>query len=295
MKNNLVKFNKKRLNYKQKEALTGFMFILPWIIGIIAFVSIPLIRTIYFSFNNVRFSGSQGYIYEWVGLLNYKRILTVDVDFIYEAQNFLFRIIIYVPVIIALSVFIAILLNSKIKGTAFFRLVFFMPVIILSGPIFDNIRNNQGFSIQSNGLIYTIINSVVPPMVVSGVTLLFQTVSEVLWYCGVPILLFLAALQKIDQPVYESAEIDGASSWDIFWKITLPAIYPLVYIAIVYIVVLLGNFDANPILSIIEDSRLNPSRREGYASAMSLLYAVLQTVLIIVLYFIFRPRKEEAK
>lgn len=295
MKNNVSKRVKKRLTNKQKEALTGLMFILPWIIGAVVFVSIPVIRTIYFSFNNVKFSGVQGYIYEWVGLQNYIRILQIDVDFIYEAQNFLFRIVIYVPVIIALSVFISVLLNSKLKGTAFFRLVFFMPVIILSGPIFNNIRNNNGFSLESSGFIYTFINSVVPEMVVDAVTLLFQTVSEVLWYCGVPILLFLAALQKIDKPVYEAAEIDGAGSWEIFWKITLPAIYSLVYIAIVYIVVLLGNFDANPILKIIEDSRLNPSRREGYASALSLLYAILQTVMIIILYFVFRPRKEEAK
>lgn len=286
---------RKGLNIARKEAITGLLFILPWFIGVLLFVGIPLVRTIYFSFNNVRYSGELGYLYEWIGFENYERILRVDVDFIYEVQNFVVRVFTFVPAIIAISVFIAVLLNSKIKGIAIFRLIFFLPVIVFSGSLLTNLTNNQGFNLEVSGFAYQVIQTVVPNVIESAILLLFRTVTEVLWYCGIPIIIFLAALQKVDHSIYEAAQIDGASAWNIFWKITLPVIFPLVGIVIVFIVVFMGNFDANPILAIIRDSRVNPARREGYASALAILYALLQTTLIVILFKIFNRKEKVVK
>lgn len=280
------------ITQKQRRAITGLLFISPWIIGLLTFVAYPLIRTIYASFYNVRYSGERGYIYTLVGLDNYKRILFIDADFVVELQNFVVRILVYVPVVIALSIIIALLLNSKLKGTAIFRLIFFLPIIILNGELMENMSNYGGMDLEVGGLIISVISKITPESMIQVITLLFDTISELLWYCGLPILIFLAALQKIDKSLYEAAQIDGASPWNIFWKITLPVVYPLVSVTIVYVVVFLANFDINPINNIITESRTNPSRREGYASALAVLYAFAQTVLIIVLYFITR-RKEK--
>ncbi|NLC94306.1 MAG: sugar ABC transporter permease [Bacilli bacterium] len=277
---------------KRRNHLYGLLFISPWIIGFLAFVAYPLYRTIYFSFHTVRYSGELGYLYDFVGIENYKRILTIEADFVIELQNYIVKTLLYVPVIIALSIIIAILLNSKLKGTAFFRLIFFLPIIILNGELMKNMRNYGGMDLEVGGIIHSIINRIVPESIIPLFIELFAMVSELLWYCGVPILIFLAALQKIDKSLYEAAEIDGASFWNIFWKITLPIIYPLISVVIVYVVVFLANFDANPINSIIRSSRTDPSRREGYASALSIIYAFAQTALIGVLFFITRRREK---
>jgi oligogalacturonide transport system permease protein len=285
--------NRKRtLTNKKRNAITGVLFILPWIIGFGVFVIYPLIRSVYFSFNNVKYSGKLGYIYEWVGLENYKRILFEEFDFVVEIQNFVIQILLYVPVIIALSIIIAILLNNKLKGTTFFRLIFFLPIIILNGKLMENMSNYGGMSLNADGLMISVISKITPDGLFSTIILLFTTILEILWYCGVPILIFLSALQKIDNSIREAAQIDGASPWDFFWKITLPTIYPLVSVTIVFVVVFLANFDNNPINQIIMESRYNASRREGYASALAILYAFIQTILIAFLFLITRKSEK---
>jgi len=277
---------------KRRDALTGLLFISPWIIGFIAFVAYPLYRTIYFSFHNVKYSGELGYIYQQVGFDNYRRILTVDADFILELQNFVVRMITFVPVIISLSILIAMLLNSKLKGTSFFRLIFFLPIIILSGELMKNMNDYGGMNLEVGGLILNVLSRILPMTIMPSFIMLFDMISEILWYCGVPILIFLAALQKIDKSLYEAAQIDGASFWNIFWKITLPVVYPLVSVIIVFIVVFLANFDVNPLNSIITNSRTNASRREGYASALAIIYAFTQTLLILLLYNMTKRREK---
>ncbi|ERJ13061.1 carbohydrate ABC transporter permease [Haloplasma contractile] len=282
----------KGLTYKSRNAITGLLFVSPWIIGFLIFVAYPLFRTVFFSFKNVLWSAETGYTYEHVGFDNYKRILTENIEFSVAAQDFAVEVLIYVPVIIALSIIIAMLLNTKLKGTTLFRLIFFLPIIILNGELMENMNDYGGLSLDVNGLIIGIVHKIAPESMVDIIIFLFDTVLEILWYCGLPILIFLAALQKIDKSLYEAAQIDGASGWNIFWKITLPTIYPLISVTIVYIVVFLANFDANPINDIIREARFDASKREGYASAQALLYALIQTILIVFLYLLTKRREK---
>lgn len=282
---------KNKLNLRNKRALTGIWFISPWIIGFIAFVAYPLYKTIYMSFNTVYYGNKTGWKYEWIGLENFRRILLEDVDFVVEAQDFFVTTLLYVPIIVALSIIIAMLLNQKVKGTAFFRLLFFLPIIILNGELMKNMSEYGGMSINLNETIIDIISMIVPnKMITLGIVSIFNMVIELLWYSAVPILIFLAALQKIDKNVYEASAIDGASSWSTFWKITLPNIYPLVSVVVIFIVVFLANFETNTINTIIMESKYDGSRREGYASALSIVYAFLQVILISILYLITRSK-----
>lgn len=283
---------KRKLNMRQKRGLTGLCFISPWIVGFLAFVAYPLYKTIFMSFNNVYYGNKTGWEYEWIGLENFRRILLEDIDFVIEAQDFFLTTLLYVPVIIALSIIIAMLLNQKVKGTAFFRLLFFLPIIILNGELMKNMSEYGGMSINLNEMIVDGISMIVPnKSITMGIILIFNMIIQLLWYSAVPILIFLAALQKIDKSVYEASAIDGASSWSTFWKITLPNIYPLVSVVVIFIVVFLANFETNPINKIIMESKYDGSRREGYASALSILYSFLQVILISILYFITKSRK----
>lgn len=281
---------------KNKQAWTGVFFISPWIIGFLAFVAYPLYRTVFMSFYNVSFGFKSGWRYEWVGAENYKRILSEDTDFVIEAQNFVVGTLLNVPVIIALSMIIAVLLNQKLRGKAFFRLLFFLPIVILNGELMENMNTYGGMSITANHFIMETMQTVIPSdNVVLLIGNLFGLIVELLWYSAVPILIFLAALQKIGKDMYEAASIDGASPWTSFWKITLPTIYPMISLCVIYLVVFLANFEANPINGIIMASKYDGSRREGYASALSILYSAVQIVMIAVLYYATRSRNEKGR
>ncbi|WP_375105153.1 carbohydrate ABC transporter permease [Paenibacillus sp. RS8] len=283
-----------KLSIKTKQGLMGVLFISPWILGFLAFVAYPLYRTIYMSFYKVSFGSKSGWRYNWVGIENYKRILLEEPDFVIEAQNYFIGTLVYVPVIIALSIIVSMLLNQKIRGKAIYRLMFFLPIIILNGKLIENMSTYGGMSITANHFILETLGTIIPS---KGALLLivnlFELILQLMWYSAVPILIFLAALQKISKDMYEAASIDGASPWTSFWKITLPTIYPLVSICVIYLVVFLANFDLNPINTIIMESKFDGSRREGYASALSLLYSLIQIALILILYFATRSRNSK--
>jgi ABC-type sugar transport system permease subunit len=275
----------------QKSAKNGYLFILPWIFGFFGLVLYPFIRIIYMSLNNVTIV-EQSYNYEWVGFDNFRRILFEDIDFVLEVQNFVVRVFLYTPVIIALAVIIAMLLNQQIKGKAIFRMIFFLPIIILNGELLENMAQYGGMDINLSPFVLDIITTIVPFRVLGLFIELFSIIIEILWYSGVPILIFLAMLQKVDRSLYEAAAIDGANSWSTFWKITFPALRPAISVSIIFIVVFLANFDGNPINAIILSSKQDGSRRDGYASAMALIYSVIQIAVISLLFFITREREK---
>ena len=293
MSEQVTKRRRSGLTMAQKKAFTGYMYMMPWIVGFLGLVVYPFARIVYMSFNNV-FQYQTTYEFEWVGWNNYARILTEDIDFIIEVQNFVVRVLLYTPVIITLAIIIALLLNQDIKGKGFFRMIFFLPIIILNGELLENMSNYGGTDIRLSFFIIDIITTIIPPFAVNLFVEMFGYIVEILWYTGVPILIFLAMLQKIDRSLFEAASIDGANAWSIFWKITLPIIRPAITVSIIFIVVFLANFDGNPINGIILTSRSEGSRREGYASAMALIYSFVQIAVISILYFIARqkPQKE---
>jgi len=283
---------KRRFAFNRKRSFEGFLYVVPWLLGFLVFFLFPLARTVFFSLNNVKFDArAGGWQYSWVGFENYKRILTVDYDLMIALQDFVVQNLLYVPVIISLSIIIAMLLNRSIRGRALFRLIFFLPIIILNGQLLRNLNTYGGMNLEIGGFIITVVEKIAPEIMVDALILLFNTILEVLWYCGVPILIFLAAMQKIDKSLYEAASIDGAGSWNMFWKITLPSIYPLVSVVIVYLVVFLANIDQNPINRLITESRYLPARREGYASAMAVIFTLVQILLITLLYLVTHSRK----
>ncbi len=273
-----------------KRAITGYSFIVPWLIGFFMLVVIPLGRVIYMSFQNVKPKDGI-YHYQFIGFGNFERILRVDLDFVLHAQNYVVKVLLYTPVIITLAIVIALLLNQNIKGKGFFRMVFFLPIIILNGKLLENMSQYGGMDISLNRFVYDLLAVVVPEFAFESVLGLFGYIIEILWYTGVPILIFLALLQKVDKSLFEAAAIDGADAWSTFWKITLPAIWPGVSVAVIFIVVFLANFDGNPINAFINTSMSASDKSEGYAAAVALLYAFLQLVLIGILLFITIPRE----
>lgn len=281
------------MNHKKRQILYGYGFIGIWLIGFILLTLIPLIRSIMFSLSDVSITGNEGIVTYPVGFDNFINILTTDVTFIDNILMFLSEMILYVPVILILSMMIAIMLNQKIKFRALFRGIFFLPVIIVSGPVINELLNQGAGSvplIEQYGMLET-IGEILPSFLAQPLQSLLSEMIMVLWFSGVQIVLFLAGLQKMSAEVYEAAQIDGASPWETFWKITLPSLRNIMVVAAIYTVVMLSTFSNNAVLGLIRQMMFASNGGYGYASAMSWLYFILIGILLMIVVLIIAPKE----
>lgn len=286
----------RRGKLERREAMAGVLFILPWIIGAILFLAYPMITSFSYSLNNIRLT-PLGKTFRYVGYGNYTEILLADSQFLPDLVDYILSTLISVPVIVVFALLIAMMLNQKIRGKGFFRLIFFLPVIIVSGPILGML-NEQGSSSVSavdTQAIAAAISSFLPKLLADPISSLFQNMITILWYSGVPILIFLSALQKIDNSQYEASYIDGAGGWETFWKITLPSVKPMVLLCCVYTIVFISSNDQNNLIALIKASMFSGTKEKGYgyASAMAWLYSVVVLLIVGIFALILMTRKDK--
>ena len=279
----------------KREAITGLIFVSPWIVGALLFLAYPLVTSFWYALNNIRIT-PLGKRYTFLAYGNFTQILMSDADFPIQLMDYLVSTIISVPIIVVFALIIAMMLNQEIKARGFFRLIFFLPVIIVSGPILGML-NSQGAgsitAIDTQAITAAIMNFL-PSALGEPIAEIFQNMVTILWYSGVQILIFLSGLQKIDRSMYEAAKIDGGSGWECFWKITLPSIKPLILLNCVYTVVFISNNDQNSIIELIKNSMFSGTTEKGYgyASAMAWLYSVVVILIVGLFALLFLARKD---
>lgn len=288
----IFKFMKFKLTNRRREAIIGYLFIGVWIIGFLWLTLVPLITSLQYSFFKITFSGDQGIQLNFVGFDNYVEIFN-QLTYFQALQDFVYRTVLYLPLILILAMILAILLNQKIKLRGFFRSVFFLPVIVASGPIMTTLLGTTGdgglLAITSNDTLTAALANTLPPFLAEFVGSMFTHLISILWFSGVQIILFLAGLQKVNREVYEAASIDGASPWETFWKITLPSLKSIILVAAIYTIVMLATFPTNLVLI-----RINEARRSdyGYASALSWVYFLIIGVILGIVAFLLTYEKK---
>lgn len=279
----------------RREARVGLLFITPWIIGAIVFLAYPLITSFDYALNNIRFS-PQGLRFNFVGYENFTQILMSDQEFRPDLINYVVSTVISVPIIVVFALMIALMLNQKVKGKGVFRLIFFLPVIIVSGPILGMLNEEGAGSVTAIDVqaITTAIEGFLPGSLAEPVSDLFENMITILWYSGVQILIFLSSLQKIDPAMYEAAKIDGGSGWECFWKITLPTVKPMILLNCVYTIVFISNNDQNPIIELIKNAMFSGMQEKGYgyASAMAWMYSVVELLIVGLFALLFIAKKD---
>lgn len=285
-----------KLRAKTKESLVGYSFISLWIIGFLVFTLIPIARTAFLSFNKVKVT-TEGIKTTFVGIQNYKDALLMDVQFVDNLIAYTGEIIIYLPIIIVFSLAMALMLNMDIKGKGFFRTIFFLPVIITSGPVIQKLIEKGATSIPSitNLIESGIITQAVPGTLGTIITTVLSSFIVILWFSGVPILIFIAGLQKVDKAVYEAASIDGASKWESFWKITLPALNPMMILNVVYTVITISMFSLNKVIIHIQNKSFDDKWGLGYAAAMSWIYFVVLLVILGVFVLLVKSKSDKKR
>jgi ABC-type sugar transport system permease subunit len=279
----------------KREALVGIAFISPWIVGALIFLAYPLCASFWYALNNIRIT-PLGMNFTFVGQGNFTQILMSDQTFPTQLIEYLVSTVISVPIIVVFALIIALMLNENIKGKGFFRLIFFLPVIIVSGPILSTLSEQGAGTITAidTQAIASAINGFLPTRLAEPIVDLFNNMITILWYSGVQILIFLSSLQKIDRSMYEAAKIDGASGWECFWKITLPTVKPMILLNCVYTIVFISNNDQNSIIELIKNSMFSGTSEKGYgyASAMAWLYSLVVVLLVAVFALLLMARKD---
>lgn len=286
---------KRKKSFQRRQDKFGYIFMAPWIIGFIAFTFIPFIMTAYLSFTDV-VQDIRGFNITFVGLKNYEEIFLVNTEFTPALIAFLGMIIPYTVVIVIMAFILALMLNSIEKGKSAFRTIYFLPVVVLSGPVMYQLMNLEPeVEGQVNQLYYTfvirMIYSYSEPLADAMVSL-FDNLSIILWFTGIPIVLFINGLQKINPSLYEAAKIDSATSWQILWKITIPIIRPTALIVSIFTIVQLGAMDnINPVLAQIKEKTANTNGGFGYAATQAWIYSLIILVIIGLTFLLFREKK----
>ena len=278
-----------------REARMGYFFVLPWVIGVLAFMLIPLGQSFYYMWFNIRITPLETK-FTPVGTGNFTQIWLENPEFPQQLVTYIWQTIVEVPIITVFALIIAIMLNGKIKAKGFFRLLFFLPVIIVSGPVMNMLVAEGASNIPAMNT-QSVINAFatfLPASVAQSIGELFQNMIMILWYSGVQILIFLSALQKVDPSLYEAAKIDGGSGWECFWKITLPTIKPMILLNAVYTVIFLSGNEQNELINMIENAMFSGTKEKGYgyASAMAWMYAVVITLIVLLFFALLGSKKD---
>lgn len=287
---------KKITSFQRRQNRLGYLFMLPWILGFAAFTAIPFVATIYLSFNEVR-QTVRGFEPSWTGLDNYFTAFFENVDFVPALLSYLGMIIPYTFVIVILSFILAYLLNRITFLRGLLRTIYFLPVIIMSGPVMYQLidsssQGSEGDSIREFTEIFVVQMIAAYSRQLAFVLIgVFQQLSIILWFTGIPIILYINGLQKINPSLFEAAQIDSANSWQILWKITIPIIKPIVLVVTIFTIANIGTFSINPVYDLIRKATENTSGGLGFAATYAWIYSFVVLLLIGIIYWIFRNRE----
>lgn len=274
---------KKPLNRFKRQNRVGWSFLSIWTIGFLIFTMWPIFTSFYYSMSHVVLDGS-GIQVTFVWFDNYKQVFSSaeGFSFLQSVSDFAIEILFKVPIITVFAIIIAVMLNQPLKGRSLFRAIYFLPVIIASGPVINQLVYQGAATIpivEQMGII-RFIESTFTETLARPIASIFSELIVILWFSGVQILLFIAALQKIDRSTYEAAMIDGAGPWESFWKITIPALKSMVLVSIVFTIINLATFSENPAILHIKNNMFALETGFGFSSAIAWLYFIALAILL---------------
>jgi len=207
--------------------MTGWLFALPWIIGFLLFTAGPMLYSVYTSFTEYNIIADP----KWVGTRNYTRLFN-DPNFYISLRNTFWMVIFKTPLVIVISIAIALLLNMDLPGGKAFRTIFYLPNVLAGVAavfLWRWILAPEG--LLNNGLAVFGIDGpawfVDPRWTKPGLTVMGM------WWIGGNVLIYLASLKGIPRSMYEAAELDGATGWKSTWYITLPLLSPTIFFQVV--------------------------------------------------------------
>ena len=227
-----MKKTKKNRGIVELKSRYGYLFTMHWIIGIVIFFAMPLVQSVIFAFSEMEVV-SGGFEINFIGFENFRRILLEDPSYESWLKSSATSYLYSLPLIILLSMSLALILNQKFRGRLFFRALYFLPVIISTGAVMNLIFKTSGSDMAGMGVsdAYSAnmisVDDIIKLLDIQGeiATYITATISklfDLVWSCGIQIVLFLAGLQSVPQSFFEASRVEGATKWEEFWFITYP-------------------------------------------------------------------------
>jgi ABC-type sugar transport system permease subunit len=286
-------FQNIQMKNRTREALYGYAFVIIWIVGFGIFTLVPLIQTFFYSMNQVTVSAT-GINLDFIQWDNYTRALFTDPTFVELIIEYVIETSVSVPIVLIFSMIIALLLNLNFRFKGIFRTIFFLPVVITSGPVIQELTAQGAVSVPgiTNMAAVADFLAQLPSYLRNPLEYLLTSFILILWFSGVQILIYLSNLQKIDRSIYEAASMDGASAWEAFWKITLPSLSTTTLINAVYTIITLSHFSENKVIQYIYGQTYAVEGGIGYSSAMSFLYFLALILLLVIVALLLNSRAE---
>lgn len=283
-----------KMTKKRRTALIGYSFLSLWIIGFLLFTLYPVILSGVISLSKLEM-GLGEINYKFTGLEFFTYAFQTDSQFTPKLLESLAFIGYATPIIVIIALLLALMLKGKYKGRTIFRTIFFMPVVIMSGPVISGLlgKYSVDFS-EASPALFTFIEAL-PEVFRSPCMFVMENLVTVLWYSGVQILILLVAIQRISPELYEAASIDGASGWEMFWKITLPYTMPTLLVCALYTVIELANDSTNAVNTYIASRMFDHKLGYySYSTAMAWIYTAVIVAILLLIFGVlkFFQRKE---
>ena len=273
----------------------GLLFALPWIIGFTVFIAYPILASLYYSFCSYDAIRPP----KWIGIQNYQRMFSEDELFWKSLGNTLYIVVIGLPLALIASLGIALLLNQKLKGMAFYRTVFYLPSItpVVATSILWLWLLNPDMGLVNIGLGKLGISQ--PPSWLTDPAWAKPALILMgLWGAGGSMVIYLAGLQDVPESLYEAASLDGANRLQQLRHITLPMLSPVIlfnlimgligafqYFTQAYVMTNGGPEDATTFYALHMFNRAFMDFKMGYASAMAW---ILFLITLGAAVFVFR-------
>lgn len=285
-----------RLTLRGKDMVAGYLFVLPFLIGFFLIFFPMIIKSITYSFSNMTVTES-GYELSKAaknGFEHYIRALSIDPEFNLKLVTALKDMCTNVPLILIFSFFAANLLNQKFRGRAMARSIFFLPVIMTAGIIstmeakdllLNSVNSVEAMSSDDlssflNMADFLLEYTSLPLSIILFLSNAVTGIYNIVVSSGVQILIFLAGLQGISPSLYEASDMEGATGWENFWKITFPMISPLILVNSIYTIIDSFTSSSNELMTSIRTTIFSDVKY-GLGSAMAWIYFV--TIIIVIL------------
>ena len=314
-----LKAPKKRKNASldKRKSRAGWIFVLPFLIGFILVYLPIVIESIRYSFYTIKIVSGGGFELIPAGWSNYSYALFTNPDYVETLLKGLLDMVFDIPMILIFSLFMAVLLNQKMVGRAAFRAIFFIPVILSTGIMESieaqnlmsdymgedaGIEDGSGESAASDIVSAMDVEALFSGMAVGQglveyVVTAINNIYDIVNRSGVQMLIFLAGHQSISPAIYESVQIDGATAWETFWKITFPMISPMILVNAVYTIIDAFTTDSNIVMKFIANSESSMQNGNVITSAMSWMYfliviGIIALVAAVCSAFVFYQRRD---
>lgn len=281
---------------ESRKSWYGFFFVLPWIIGTLFFFLIPIIQSVMYSFSSVTVEAT-GLVKTFTGLENYRYVLMEDPNFTTNLSESFGTFLFSMPIIVILSMIISMVLNQKFHGRIFFRSLFFIPVIVATGVVMTYMTNKYGGMPPIIQLSTDTTNEYVggginfeevlaglnlPDRVSNAMATYIGMIFNLIWSCGIPIILFIAGLQTIPAQLYEASKVEGASAWEEFWYVTLPMLGHTLLLVIIFVTIDLLTQSSNAVMAQAYSLMTKTQVYDTSSAMLWAFYLVIGVVMAVI-------------